>query len=94
MDGGASLRDTGALYVSPFAWQSNKAILLYFTQNSVSRFDLALLYRGQAFGITTSMDDTKSPFFLKNEDWEFPGNPVVKIPYFQFVEHGFPWSGQ
>ena len=70
-----------------------KAILLYFTQNSVSRFDLALLYRGQAFGITTSMDDTKSPFFLNNEDWEFPGSPVVKIPYFQCMDHGFPWSG-
>ena len=32
------------LRVSPFAWQSNKVILFYFTQNSVPRFD-SLEYR-------------------------------------------------
>ena len=38
--------------VSPFDWQSNKALLCYFTQHSLSlRFTLAPVHRGQAFGI-------------------------------------------
>ena len=38
--------------VSPFSWQSNKAILFYVTQNSVSeRFYLAPVHRGQVFSV-------------------------------------------
>ena len=37
--------------VPPFAWQSNKAILLYFTQNSVSEISFGTgVQKGQAFG--------------------------------------------
>ena len=40
-------------YVFPFAWQSNKAILFYFTQNSVSEIWFGTsVQRGQAFGNT------------------------------------------
>ena len=31
--------------MSPFAWQSNKALLFYFTQTLSWRCDLALVYR-------------------------------------------------
>ena len=36
---------------SPSAWQSNKAILFYFTQNSVSEIAFGAGHRGRAFGI-------------------------------------------
>ena len=36
----------------PFAWQNNKAILFYFTQNSVSEIRLGTGAQRLSFGIT------------------------------------------
>ena len=50
--------------VSPFAWQSNKAILFYFTQNSVSEIQ---------FGVRVQRLDSASvapPQEGSGEDWE------------------------
>ena len=38
--------------LAPFAWQRNKAILFYFTQNSVSKIWFGIMHRAQAFGIS------------------------------------------
>ena len=40
--------------MSPFAFQSNKALLFYFTQNSVSGIQFGTGQRGWAFGIRSS----------------------------------------
>ena len=36
----------------PFAWQNNKAILFYFSQNSVSRIQFSTSLQRSTFGIT------------------------------------------
>ena len=46
--------------VSPFAWQSNKAILFYFTQNSVSKIQFhTRVQRSWAFDIRAKMPGFK-----------------------------------
>ena len=60
--------------VSPFAWQSNKAILFYFTQNSVSEILQLRLGRKLIFkliGHTGSQDSMKLKFLMVSLQKEF-----------------------
>ena len=38
----------------PFAWKSNKSVLFYFTQNSVSEIQFGDSVQRQGFGITAT----------------------------------------
>ena len=55
--------------MSPIAWQSNKALLFYFAQNSV-RFDLTLVYRDWAFGISCSVARSCPTHWKRPWCWE------------------------
>ena len=46
-------------YCGPFAWQSNKAILFCFTQNSVSEIEFGVRVQRLAFGINPSGRDAE-----------------------------------
>ena len=51
--------------MSPFAWQSNKAILFYFTPNSVSEIQFGVRIQRQNFsytgeGLQVAHDDVKN----------------------------------
>ena len=69
--------------MSFFAWQRNKIILFYFTKNSVSEIDLALVYReaellasgeGQECRDSGSMKDWRTVLWEPSEavkqNWE------------------------
>lgn len=43
--------------VAPFAWQSNKVMLFYFTENSVSENKLCVQYRPELASLLKQLQD-------------------------------------